>query len=108
MMIEKWFNRAYKVNEAIKCISEAEIPVREKSILNKRLKLVKKEILEVVKKIEEPSYQLFIVERYLNFKTWREIADLFNCSEKWAMTGLRRKVLSEAEEVFNNEKNKSK
>lgn len=108
MPIKKWLNRAYKLNEAIQCVSEANIPQEEKQILINRLDKIKKEILFLVKKIEKPENLLLLIERYLNFKRWNEIAEKIGYSEKWTKTELHYKALKEAEEVIRNGKNKNK
>lgn len=99
MTVKQWFNRAYKINEAISCVTEADIPKAEKKILITRLDKTKKEILQVIKKIKNPENLMLLIERYLNFKSWREISEKLGCSEKWAKTGLHIKALEEAEEV---------
>ena len=103
MTTKQWFNRAYKVNEAITCVNEADIPEEEKKILVERLEKTKKEILKVIKKIKNPENLMLLIERYLNFKTWKEISEKIGYSEKWTKTEIHRKALAEVEEVRRNE-----
>lgn len=104
MNAKKFMCRAYKINEAIICVTEADIPAEEKDILIKRLNKTKKEILKVIKKVNNPENLLLLIERYLNFKKWNEIAKKIGYSEKWTKTELHRRALSEVEEVLTNDK----
>ena len=100
MTVKQWLNRAYKINEAILCVTEAEIPEEEKDILINRLEEIKKEIIGAIKKVENPENLLLLIERYMNYKKWQEIADKLGYSEKWTKTGLHRRALLEIGKVM--------
>jgi DNA-directed RNA polymerase specialized sigma subunit len=54
----------------------------EREIDKDIVKLVdlKKEIMDVINSVEKPEYHLLLELRYLNYKTWEEIADCLNYS----------------------------
>jgi len=41
---------------------------------------LKREIIEVINSVEQPEYHLLLELRYLNYKTWEEIAEMMNYS----------------------------
>ncbi len=46
-----------------------------------RLVDLKRDIMQVVKAVDDPELQTLLELRYLCFKRWEEIADLMDCSE---------------------------
>lgn len=55
-----------------------------------RLVKVKCEVLAVINRIENSSYRTLLIEHYINFKTWEEIA--FKQNYSWRHTMRRRKT----------------
>ena len=47
---------------------------------------LKKEILAVIKSIQEIEYQILLEKRYLCYCTWEQISLEMNYSEKWVRT----------------------
>jgi DNA-directed RNA polymerase specialized sigma subunit len=41
---------------------------------------IKRDIMKVIKSVEQPEYNLLLELRYLNYKTWEEIAEIMNYS----------------------------
>lgn len=41
---------------------------------------IKRDIMKVIKSVEQPEYNLLLELRYLNYKTWEEIAGIMNYS----------------------------
>lgn len=45
-----------------------------------RLVDIKRDIMKAIKSVEQPEYNLLLELRYLNYKTWEEIAEMMNYS----------------------------
>lgn len=41
------------------------------------------EIMHIIKNVQNPDYRLLLQYRYLNFKTWAEIADEMHFTTQW-------------------------
>lgn len=48
-----------------------------------RLVALKTQISEVIDGVVNPKYHRILEERYLSFKTWRQIADDLQCDPRW-------------------------
>lgn len=65
------------------------------------LYLVKTEILTAVGMVENSAYRTLLIERYINFKTWEEIAERMGRSAYWTRTRLHDDALAEIEKGGN-------
>jgi len=61
---------------------------------------LKKEIISVIDKVTNADYVYILHERYLNFKTWEEIAVEMNYTYRW-ITELHGRALIEVEKILN-------
>lgn len=62
---------------------------------------LKAEIMERIDEVENNDYRLLLTLRYLNFKTWQDIADLMHYDVTWIYE-LHRRALIEFDERMDN------
>ena len=84
MTAKEWLNRGRNLNEEINALIKA----KEKalydacnvSIAYDKVYKIKQEILKAVSAVDNSTYRALLIERYINFKTWEQIADYMNYS----------------------------
>lgn len=59
----------------------------------------RKKVLTVIYSIDDTVLRTLLIARYINCKTWEQIAEDMGYSEKWVKTGLHSKALKALEEV---------
>lgn len=86
MNIKDWLNRGYHLDEEIRAIQAARDRTSEQACgttanymreLDARLsKLLKTEheIQDVINRVEDATLRTLLIERYINYKTWDQIA----------------------------------
>lgn len=73
-----------------------------------RLYQVKNEILTVISAVENNTYRTLLILRYVQFKTWEEIAECMGYSDKWLRTYLHKMALNACEIQFKRRSNGEK
>lgn len=63
---------------------------------------VTNEIYNLIGIMEDDDCKLLLELKYLNFKTWEEIAEIMGYSDRWVRGGLHSKALMEAEKSRGN------
>ena len=58
------------------------------------------EILRRINMIEDTNLRTLLIARYINCKTWEQIAEDMGYSDKWVRTSLHKRALAEAEKCF--------
>lgn len=58
---------------------------------------IKSEIMTVIALIDNNIYRTLLIMRYVQFKTWEEIAECMGYSDKWLRTYLHQKALKKCE-----------
>lgn len=72
-------------------------------LLNDEIELqmsILKEITETINKVEDNTYRTLLIARYVNFKTWEEIAGEMNYSWKHVACVLHKKALNVIKDVI--------
>lgn len=72
-------------------------------LINKRideLYEIKREILSAISKIDSNTYRSVLTMRYIQFKTWEQIAECMNFSEKWVRTQLHESALNACRNIL--------
>ncbi len=117
MAAKEWLERGFKLNIEIKQLNEAKelakkmneccggnVPnYREYSkmlfVRIDRLLNISREIAEVISKLDNAVYRTMLTARYINFKTWEEIAEDMEMDLRWIYR-LRKKAVDEVERVL--------
>lgn len=70
-------------------------------MIDKKVNLLmdlKRDIITAIYKVEDIRLRTLLIARYINFKTWDEIAKNMHYSDKWVRTRLHRGALEAVEE----------
>lgn len=102
--VKKWLYRANNLDNLLKSVAYSNISREERIEYITELKAVRTDVFRVVKKMKDCVSQCIIIEKYINNKSWEEIAEQLNYSAKWVQTGLHSKALKEVEEILNESK----
>lgn len=60
-----------------------------------------KKMLQIINKIDNTSYRTLLIARYINCKTWEQIAEDMGYSDKWVRTSLHGRALTVCGKYFN-------
>ena len=102
----KWLSRAGRINERIKAISMSKVDKELRVSYVSELRNVRREIFQCIRKMENAECQILIIKKYIDLKSWEEIAEFLDISVKWARTGLHSKALKEVGKILNANENK--
>lgn len=58
------------------------------------------ELLKNINNIGDTTFRTLLIARYINCKTWEQIAEDMGYSDKWVRTSLHKRALAEAEKCF--------
>lgn len=61
---------------------------------------VKNEIIDVINRIDDSVLRILLLERYINLKTWEDIADSLHYSRRWVIKSLHPKALKKVGEML--------
>lgn len=61
---------------------------------------VKTEILTAVEMVNNPTLRTLLIERYINFKTWEQVAESMGYSAEWTEIRLHKMALTKIGEVI--------
>lgn len=61
----------------------------------------RKKVLTVIYSIDDTVLRTLLIARYINCKTWEQIAEDMGYSVKWVKTGLHSKALKQADKAKN-------
>ena len=93
MNVKEWLERGFNLNVEIQQLKQAKDAAKElcescgedvpsyreyaKELFRQidKLLLISREITQAVSKVDNPLYRTILTARYINFKTWEEIAD---------------------------------
>ncbi len=67
-----------------------------------KLVAIKHEILTAISAVEDPTCRALLVARYINFKTWEDIAEDIDKSERWVRTNIHQRALKKMESVIHS------
>ena len=119
MTAKEWLERGFKLNIEIKQLNEAKelakqmnescggnVPnYREYSkmlfVRIDRLLNISREITEVIAKLDSAVHRTMLTARYINFKTWEEIAEDMEMDLRWIYR-MRKKAIAHVEEILGN------
>lgn len=101
---KQWLQRANKLEAVLRSVYTVKISREERMQYMKELKRIRSEIFNVVKKIDDYTSQVIIIERYINGKRWSEIASKLNYSTSWVKTRLNAKAVRDVEKILNESK----
>lgn len=101
MNAKQWLMRANKIDILLKSVHTAKISVDERRKYMLELKSVRSEIFKVIQKIDNYTSQVIIIERYINRKSWSEIALKLNYSTNWVKTRLNSQAVKDVERILN-------
>ena len=62
---------------------------------------VKCEIMDAIARVEDGTLRTLLIERYINFKTWENIAERLGMTEEWIRKRLHRKALEKIDQTRN-------
>lgn len=93
--------QANKLDKLISTMATAKINRDERVKYIRELRRLRGEIFRVVRLIDDYEAQCVIIERYINNRKWREIADKLNYSTKWTKTRLHQRALRKVEAILN-------
>lgn len=102
----KWLSRADKINKLIKSVSMSKVDKELRVSYVQELRNVRREIFRCVRKMRNNECQILIIQKYIDLKSWEEIAEFLDISVKWARTGLHSKALKEVGKILNANENK--
>ena len=72
---------------------------REIDIRIDRLIQIKREIQTAIDRVDDTVLRALLIERYINFKTWEQVAEAMKLSEKWVRTSIHDRALAAIDEV---------
>ena len=116
MTTKQWMERAFYLNEEIKQLTDAKQKAKELNdagggvsgyreysrILFKKIEkqlAICMEITNAVSRLEKPLYRAIFTARYINFKTWEEIAEELELDLRWVYR-LNQRALGEMEKII--------
>ena len=117
MTAKEWIERGFKLNVEIEQLKEARDraekmnDVCKKSLpsygeysrmLFKRIDTllnICREITEAVSLVDDAALRTLLTARYINFKTWEQVAEDMELDERWIYR-LRKKAMAELEKVL--------
>lgn len=117
MNVKEWLERGFNLNIEIQQLKQAKDAAKElcescgedvpsyreyaKELFRQidKLLLISREIAQAVSKVDNPLYRTILTARYINFKTWEEIADDLEFNLRWIYR-LRKRIMAEVEEII--------
>ncbi|MBE7044769.1 MAG: hypothetical protein E7397_04515 [Ruminococcaceae bacterium] len=64
------------------------------------LEAYRAEVLAKIELLENATYRTLLIARYINCKTWEQIAEEMGYSDKWTRCGLHSRALSALENIM--------
>lgn len=117
MNVKEWLERGFNLNMEIKQLTEAKELAKKMNdqcggnatnyseyskmlfVRIDRLLNISKEITEVISKLKSALHRSVFTARYINFKTWEEIAEDMEMDLRWIYR-LRKRIMAEVEEIL--------
>ena len=98
MNVKEWLERGFNLNIEIQQLKQAKDAAKELFRQIDKLLLISREITQAVSKVDNPLYRTILTARYINFKTWEEIADDLEFNLRW-LYRLHKRALESMNEV---------
>ena len=104
MNAKEWLLKANKIDTLIKSVALAKISREDRVSYIRELKKSRSDIFRIVRLIDDYESHCIIIERYINNRKWREIAEKLNYSTKWTKTRLHQRAIRKVEAILNADK----
>ena len=119
MTAKEWLERGFKLDMEIKQLTEAKELAKQMNescggnvpnyrqyskmlfVRIDRLLNISMEITEVISKLDNAVYRAMLTARYINFKTWEEIAEDMEMDLRWIYR-MRKKAIAQVEVFLMN------